>query len=656
MIDLQREKWMGQIQKAKLKSWSIAILVVVHEINARDQHKALPDMLRRQCLHSMTWTPPRATLSTFLSRQNQHSNLPTQNPFIHKLRNSGDLKTTISTHSTILKSGLSNDTFTNNHLLNSYLKLHQIEHARQLFDEMPQRNVVSWTALMAGYIDVGQPDEALCLFNNMPRNKIRPNAFTLATAVNSCSVLSDLKTGRKIHAHAEIAGFRSNLVVSTALIDMYGKSNDVDNARRVFDEMVDKNVVSWTSMISAYAQNAHGHDALELFGEFLREGPAATAPNHFTYASVLNACASLGTLAVGKATHVAVIRFGHHVNNVVASALVDMYAKCGCIGYGDKVFQQIKDPSVIPYTSMIVGAAKHGMGKFSLDLFEEMLAKGVRPNGITFIGILYACSHSGLIDIGLEHLNSMGKKHGITPDAKHFTCVIDMLGRAGRLDEAYELSKNNIPMEANDAALMWAALLSASRNHNRLDLAVEAGKRLIELNKQVATTYVTISNVYASVGRWEDVRDIRSEMKLRGVRKEPGCSWVEVKNNTFLFYAGDLSTCPRASEVAVVLKDLEVRMKEKGYVGGGLVLVDIEDDEAKEEMVGHHSERLALGFALISIPKGVTIRVMKNLRMCGDCHEAFKLISEIVGRDFVVRDVNRFHHFRDGSCSCGDYW
>ncbi|RWR76551.1 pentatricopeptide repeat-containing protein isoform X1 [Cinnamomum micranthum f. kanehirae] len=599
----------------------------------------------------MKRTTPRFSLL------NQHSNLQTHTEFIHQLQNSQDLKTAAKTHSNIFKSGLSNHTFTANHLLNAYLRFNKITDARKLFDEMPETNVVSWTALMAGYIDVGEPKEALLLFGRMAEVRIQANEFTLATAINACSLLADLETGRKIHTRVETLGLWSNLVISSALIDLYGKSNDVDNARQVFDHMICRNVISWTSMISAYAQNAQGDDALDLFRELIYENSLALAPTQFTFASVISACASLGRLIAGKAVHLAVIRRCHVVNDVVASALVDMYAKCGCIDYSDKVFRQILQPSVIPFTSMIVGAAKHGLGKHSLHLFDEMLARGIRPNNVTLVGVLYACSHSGLIDVGLYHFNSMQEKHGIAPDARHYTCVIDMLGRAGRLDEAYKLLIENVPLGAVDAALMWGTLLSACRNHGRLELAVKAGKRLLELNQQVASTYVTMSNMYASIGRWENAQGIRSEMKRRGVRKEPGCSWVEVRNSTYVFYAGDLSSCTHGSEIAQLLRDLEVRMKERGYVGGssGLVFVDVEE-EAKEGVVGLHSERLALGFGLINIPKGVTIRVMKNLRMCGDCHEAFKLISEIVARDFVVRDVNRFHHFRDGSCTCGDYW
>ncbi|KAG2721497.1 hypothetical protein I3760_02G084900 [Carya illinoinensis] len=570
-----------------------------------------------------------------------------------QLRNCNDIVSATSAHSNVFKSGFLNDTFTSNHLINCYVRLQKINDARKLFDEMPAPNVVSWTSLMAGYVDAGQPQMALSLSREMYRSSVVPNDFTFATMINACSILADLQVGKTVHAHVEILGFRSNLVVCSSLVDMYGKCNDVDEARRVFDLMSCRNVVSWTSMITAYAQNAQGHHALQIFREF--GVLMLDHPNHFMLASVINACASLGRLVSGKVAHGTVIRRSHDSNDVVASALVDMYAKCGSVSYSEKVFRRIRNPSVISYTSMIVGAAKYGLGNTSLDLFEEMIDRRIKPNDITFVGILHACSHSGLVDEGLEHLKSMHVKHGIIPDAKHYTCVVDMLGRTGRLEEAYQLAKS-IQVESDEGALLWGTLLSASRLHGRVDIAVEASKRLIESNQQVSGAYVTLSNAYALAGQWENVHSLRSEMKRTGVYKEPGCSWVEIKDSSYVFYAGDVASCPQGNKLVGLLRELEERMKERSYVGGsiGLVFVDVEE-EAKEEIVGLHSERLALAFGLINIPKGVTIRVMKNLRMCRDCHEAFKLISDIVERDFMVRDVNRFHHFDKGSCTCRDF-
>lgn len=588
-----------------------------------------------------------------LSRQIKLSCFHTKIYLIQKLQKCNRLISLYSTHTHILKSGFLNDTFTANHLINCYVKLQETRYAHRLLDEMLEPNVVSYTSVMSGYIKTGQPEVSLFMFKELLGSLVLPNEFTFATVINACSMLADLKTGKTIHAQVEVFGFQCNLVVCSSLVDMYGKCNDVDGAKRVFDRMSCRNVVSWTSMIVAYAQNAQGDEALRMFREFnylLRD-----RPNQFMLASLINACASLGRLVSGKVTHGAAIRCGHDSNDVVASALLDMYAKCGCVTYSNKVFQTISNPSVIAYTSMIVGAAKYGLGRLALELFEEMIQRRIKPNDVTFVGVLHACSHSGLVDEGLEHLSSMCRKYGIMPDAKHYTCVVDMLGRTGRLDEADQLAKS-IQVDPKAGALFWGTLLSASRLHGRVDIAVEASEKLIESNQQVAGAYVTLSNAYALAEEWENVHILRFEMKHTGIYKEPGCSWVEIKNTTYVFYAGDI-LCERVSEILSLLKELELKMKARGYVGGnkGLVFFDVEE-EAKEEIVSLHSERLALAFGLISIPKGITIRIMKNLRMCSNCHEAFKLISDIVKRDFVVRDINRFHHFKNGSCTCGDFW
>ncbi|KAF9611680.1 hypothetical protein IFM89_034863 [Coptis chinensis] len=355
----------------------------------------------------------------------------------------------------------------------------------------------------------------------MLKSHVLPNSYTFTTVINACSIL--VENGRKIYAHVEIIGLKDDIGVCTSLINMYGKCNDVVEACKVFDTMVYRNVVSWTSIIALYVQNALGENALSLFREFI----VSMSQNHFTLGSIISASASLGRLAAGKVTHGAVFRRGYDGSNVIASTLVDMYAKCGCITYLNKVFRMIQNPSVIPYTSMIVGGAKYGQGNLSLDLFQEMLERGIKPNDVTFLGVLHACNHSGC------------------------------------LDEAHQLAKT-IRTEAKEAALLWGSLLSASRTHGRLDITVEAGQRLIDSNQQVAGAYVTMSNTFAKIGKWENAYKIQSEMKRHGIRKEPGCSWVEIKDATYIFYAGDLSSCTQEAEITTVLKELELRMKERG--------------------------------------------------------------------------------------------
>ncbi|WZZ75343.1 pentatricopeptide repeat-containing protein At4g15720 [Brassica napus] len=581
---------------------------------------------------------------------------------VHKLSESTHLFLTSSLQSSIFKLGFASDTFTVNRLINSYVKLRETNTARKLFDEMPEPNVVSWTSVISGFNDTGQPQTALSMFQQMHEDEyVAPNEFTFASVFKACSALAESRIGKSIHARLEMSGRRSNTVVSSSLLDMYGKCNDVETARRVFDSMIGcgRNVVSWTSMITAYAQNARGHEAIELFRTFNADTTTLDRPNQFMLASVISACSSLGRLQWGKVAHGVVTHGGYETNHVVATSLLDMYAKCGSLSCAEKIFLTICRHSVISYTSMIMAKAKHGLGEAALQLFDEMVAKRIRPNYVTLLAVLHACSHSGLVTEGLGYLNSMVEKYGVVPDPRHYTCVVDMLGRFGRVDEAYALAKT-IEVGGEQGALLWGALLSAGRLHGRVDIVGEASKRLIESNQQVTSAYVALSNAYAVAGGWEDSESLRLEMRRGGNVKERACSWIEIKDSVYAFHAGDLS-CDESGEIVRFIKDLEKRMKERGHRGSSSmitsssVFVDV-DEEAKEEIVSLHCERLALAFGLIHLPEGSTIRIMNNLRMCRDCHEAFKLISGIVEREIVVRDVNRFHCFKDGSCTCRDFW
>uniref|UniRef100_A0A7N0UQ06 DYW domain-containing protein n=1 Tax=Kalanchoe fedtschenkoi TaxID=63787 RepID=A0A7N0UQ06_KALFE len=586
--------------------------------------------------------------------QTKISHFHSKSQLDHHLRNSTHPDSTAWAHCALFKTGFIHDPYSANHLQNSYIRTAQLSLARNVFDEMREPNLVSWTSLITGYVKAGRPRTGLGVYGMMLREtSIVPNSFTLSIVISACSADADVGNGKRVHGQVEIFGLQKEDVVCCALVDMYVKCNDVGSGRRVFDSMSCRSVVAWAAMISGYGQNGQGHVALNLFREFSWFG--SETPNHYMLATVVNACASLGRLVSGKVCHGVAVRCGYDFNVVVANALLDMYAKCGSIRCSEKVFRRIENPSVFSYTSIIVGSAKYGYG-LALELFKEMLEKKITPNAVTYVGVLHACSHSGLANEGLRYLTSMRQEHGIVPDSRHQNCVVDMLGRIGRLDEAYELAQSS-QANMDQGALLWGTLLSASRLHKRVDIAVEASKWLIASKQQVAAAYVTMSNAYAVTGNWDNAGKLRSQMKHNGVSKEPGCSWVEIKDSVYIFYAGNLSSCPRRDEVLNLLSELETKLKQKGYSisSNNHMLVDIEE-ETTQEMLGLHSERLALAFAFISIPRGVTIRVMKNLRMCTDCHVVFKMISEVVGRDIVVRDVNRFHHFSNGSCTCGDFW
>ncbi|CAN8275045.1 unnamed protein product [Cochlearia groenlandica] len=620
--------------------------------------------MNKRFLQNVRFTPPISSFT--LPSQNDFSSFKTKPFLIQNLSQSTDISLTKSLHTLTLKLGFINNTLTVNRLINSYVKLKETYDARKVFDEMSEPNVVSWTSVISGYNDTCRPKTALSTFqamNNGDGSSVSPNEYTFASVFKACSVLSESRIGKNLHARLVISGLRVNTVTSSSLLDMYGKCNEVETARRIFDSMAccGRNVVSWTSMITAYAQNARGHEAIALFISF-NSDPTSDKPNQYMLASVINACSSLGRLQWGKIAHGLVTRGGHESNEVVSASLLDMYAKCGSLSCAEKVFIRIRFHSVISYTSMIMAKAKHGLGEAAIKLFDEMVTKRrVKPNHVTLLGVLHACSHSGMVDEGLNYLNSMAKSYGVIPDSRHYTCVVDMLGRFGRIDEAYDLAKTIEIGREDQGALLWGSLLSAGRLHGRFDIVSEASKRLIQSNQQVSSAYIALSNAYAVSGGWGDSESLRLEMKRSGNVKERACSWIEIKGSAYVFHAGDLS-CDENGEIVRFMKELDKKMKEKGHRGSSnsmnsslAVFVDV-DEEAKEEIVSLHCERLALVFGLIHLPEGSTVRIMNNLRMCRDCHNAFKLISEIVEREIVVRDVNRFHCFKDGSCTCHDYW
>ncbi|KAG0470230.1 hypothetical protein HPP92_016930 [Vanilla planifolia] len=510
---------------------------------------------------------------------------------------------------------------------------------------------------MAGYVDAGRPDQAVLLLRVMCRHGVEPNSFTISTAIDACSQLANARMGRELHSRLESLGLQSDVVASTALINMYGKVNDIEAARRLFDGMALRNVYTWGTMISLYAQNARGAEALCLFSKFsLKE-----RPNHFMISSIVNACAGLGRSGPGRCAHAAAIRLGYEDNEVIAGALVDMYAKCGHFESSRFVFARIAAPTLVPYTSMIISAAKHGLSGYAFSLLDEMLDRGVQPNSVTFLGILHACSHSGLTEAGLSCLKFMQHDYGVVPVAKHYTCVVDMLGRAGRLNEALELACR-VDASGDDCLMLWCALLSAARVHGRLDVVAQAGTWLAQLAPgvhDVAGAYVAMSNAYHLAGLIDGSLLIRKEMKKRGIRKDPGCSWVEVKGMVYVFYARQIEACPRGEEVMMLLRELKARMvteRSCNTAMSSFVLFDVDKLDSDMELVRVHSEILAMAFGILSFPIGGKIRIMKNLRICGDCHGVLKVVSKLMEREFVVRDLNRFHHFKGGSCSCWDYW
>ncbi|KAJ7522179.1 hypothetical protein O6H91_19G086300 [Diphasiastrum complanatum] len=552
-------------------------------------------------------------------------------------------------HSEIIKRGFQSDVVVGRTLVNMYAKCGCTEDARELFDNTSERDVVSWNAMIAGYAQNGLGKEALALYEQMKQEGMHPDNVTLVLLLKACASLAALEQGKQLHSEIRKRGFQSDVVVGSTLVDMYAKCGCTEDARELFDNMSERNVVSWTAMIAGYAQNGLGKDALALYEQMKQEG---VQPDNVTFVLLLKACASLAALEQGKQLHYEIIERGFQSDVVVGNTLVDMYAKCGCTEHARELFDNMSERNVVSWNAMIAGYAHNGLAQEALALFEQMQGKGTKPGEVTYISVLSACAHSGLVDQGRYVFDSMCKNHGVTPTKEHYACMVDLLGRAGCLADAV-LFINKMPIQPN--SVVWMTLLGAARNHGHVEIGRRAFDRVVKLEPKNAAPYVLLSNIYAAAGKKDELAKIRNQMKEAGVKKMPGCSWIEVDNQLHAFVVGD-ATHPQSKEIQAELDRLVGLMKMAGYKPNlNFVLDDVEDEEKENALCGH-SEKQAIAFGLINTPFGTPIRIKKNLRVCGDCHSATKIISKIVGRDISVMDANRYHHFKDGFCSCGDYW
>ena len=505
---------------------------------------------------------------------------------------------------------------------------------------------------------------------------VEPNCFTFSAVLKVCP----LGPGKALHCQAIKFGFDSDLYVRTGLVDVYARAGDVWSAQHLFDTMPEKSLVSltamltcfakhgkldearvlfdgmrkrdvvcWNVMIDGYTQHGMPNEALFLFRKMLR---ARVKPNEVTVLSLLSACGQLGALESGKWLHTYMANNGIRINVHVGTALIDMYCRCGSVEDARLVFDRIQDKDVVAWNSMIIGYAIHGFSQDALELFNGMRKIGYQPTDITFIGILSACAHAGWVSEGLEFFRSMKDEYGIKPKIEHYGCMVNLLSRAGHLEEAYELIKN---MKIDPDPVLWGTLLGACRLHDNAALGEEIAEFLVRHDLANSGTYILLSNIYAAAGNWEGVARVRTLMKESGIQKEPGCSSIEVNNKVHEFLAGDKKH-PKSKEIYVMLEEINGWLKAHGYTPQTDIVLHDLGERQKEQSLEVHSEKLAIAFGLISTKPRTTITIVKNLRVCLDCHGVTKLISKITGRKIIMRDRNRFHHFVNGSCSCGDYW
>ena len=522
-----------------------------------------------------------------------------------------------------------------------YIKLGLAAEAGALFEEMPERNVVSWTTMISA---ADGEELALRLLVRMIREGVRPNMYTYSSVLRFCSDLSLLKI---IHCSAVKSGLESDVFVRSSLIDGYFKFRDSESGSAVFFEMRTTDLVVWNSIIGGFAQIGDSSRSLASFIEMMREGfPSSEA----TLTSLLRACTGAGTLEMGRQVHGQVLK--SRADLILHNALLDMYCKCGELGEAEAIFKRMIFRDVISWSTMIAGFAQNGRSRAALTLFDEMCESGPKPNHITLLGVLFACSHAGLVKDGIRLFLSMEKLFGIKPQREHHGCMVDLFGRAGKLEKALDFIEE---MNLAPDIIIWKSLLGACRVHKDVEMAARVAKEIHRLDPADYGAQILLANVYAGSNRWRDAENVRKNMIDKGMKKEPGCSWIEVGKKTHLFTAGDKSH-PESETINKELERLIHRIADTGYVPETMFVLHDVEREQKEELLKYHSEKLAIVFGLMNSVEGKPIRVMKNLRICGDCHNFAKMVSKTEKHRIIVRDALRFHHFISGKCSCGDYW
>lgn len=564
------------------------------------------------------------------------------------LRN--DLRNGKSLHGHVIKSAIEKNTCLGNALLGMYAERNSIQDAFKVFDDLSNLDVISWNTLILALARNGLRGQAWELFEQMQRCDVNPNSHTIISLIAACDDESTLNIGRSIHCYVIKHDIEINPSLNSALTEMYMNCNDEPTAQNLFESFPDKDLISWNSFIASYVKNNQPHKALLLFRRMI----SLVDPNFVTIINVLSSCIHMVNLPEGKCIHAYTIRrkssLGFDLSLV--NAFLTMYARCGSIQYSERIFKLLPRKNVVSWNAMIDGYGMHGRGYEAMLAFSEMLEDGMEPNGITFVSALSACSHSGLVQKGLQLFDSMVQDFCITPELAHYGCVVDLLGRAGCLFEAREfISLMPVPPDAS----VWRALLSACRVYSETKLAKTIFEKLIELEPTNAGNYILLSNIYAAAGLWSEVSKLRMQIEEDGLKKPPGKSWIVVRSTVHCFSARDKSH-PQSNKIHAELKSLLSRVQKVGYVPDLRWVLHEEEDEDKIKRLFSHSEKLAIAFGLISVSGGAPISIAKNLRVCGDCHEFCKYVSKLVGREIVLRDGSRFHHFVNGYCSCKDYW
>ncbi|KAI5077989.1 hypothetical protein GOP47_0007813 [Adiantum capillus-veneris] len=553
-------------------------------------------------------------------------------------------------HSQIIEGAYDGSEFVINTLVDMYGKCGSLLDAGRVFMKAPNTSLVRFNAMLEGYSDCGNSKEAFELFCKMQDLGTVPDRATLVIVLKACSTTADLVQGRALHSYIIRNGCELDDIMGSTLIHMYSNCGSIEDAVKVFDGCSKDDIVTWNAMIAGYVLHRHGQEAVCLYEKICAR---SLELDKVTCISILKACSSIAALKLGKVIHACTRKLGCELDIEVGNALLDMYARCGSMEDANEVFTKMKHRDSVSWSTMVAGHAQHNDFQSALEYFQGMEQEGLKPNNVTFVSILAACSRKGLLDEASQHLIGMTDDHGISPTIDHCNCVVDLLSRAGRLKQAEELL-DSLPFKSNLTG--WTSLLTHCRVHSKVELGRRCFERMIAIDKTFSSSYVLMGNIYADAGMWEEVEALKKQRIAARAWKKPGKSFIEVDDKVHNFSVGDRAH-PRILDIYRKLRRLAAEMKDTGCLPQTHAMLQQHlSDEDKEDYLCGHCEKLAIAFGLISTPPGTPIRVAKNLRVCMDCHSATKVISKLEGREIIVIDTYRVHRFKDGACSCKDYF
>ncbi|KAG0503328.1 hypothetical protein HPP92_003400 [Vanilla planifolia] len=591
-----------------------------------------------------------------------------------------------SIHAYALKIGLDLDLNVGNALLSFYTKFGKAENLLDVFNEMPVKDIISWTGMLYGFMEFGLVESAVEHFNKMPeKNHISYNTllagfcrnghvlkifdlfrqmlvdgavisdFTISIVMKACSLLSDISVSKQIHGFTIKSGTELSAWINSSLVDMYAKCGRIKDACKIFEQRSSHKhyLAAWTSLIHAYAHKGHPIEALSLFQRMLNEVDL-TCMDDFILATVLEVCGTLGFSFMGKQIKGIAVKLGVCSHIAVGNAIVCMYAKCGHLDDAVFFFNQMPQRDIISWNTLIRTYVLFRLGDRAIAVWNQMEECGVEPDAVSYILIISACKYTNVVSVDTcqRLFHSMSSSQMIEAGPEHYAAMVHVLGFWGCFDKAEKLIMD---MPFKPDASVWRALLDSCRLHSDYLRGRQAAQRLFALEPQDPSTYILIANLYSASGRWQCSEKVRDEMRIKGLQKIPACSWVINQDVVHSFFCRDKSH-PRYKDINGALEILIVECLKAGYVPDtSFVLHEVEEYQ-KRNFLFYHSAKLAAIYGILIAGDSQIVRVFKNVRLCGDCHVFLKFASALTRRDIIIRDSTGFHRIRLGECSCKDCW